>query len=394
MTTKPISIGVNTLFYIPGEVGGTETYLRKTLVAMAEQGGGDRLVLFTNLENHDTLKADLAAFPQVSFVQLKFRAMNRTMRIIREQLELPLKVKASAVDVLWSPGYTMPIFASCPQVVSIHDMQYKAFPHDLTLVARWATDILVRWSARRSARIIAISKFSRDEIIANTAAQSGKIDVVYEAASPIFGEPVADTVREALLDKLIPSSRPYLLCVAATYPHKNVQTLVKAFGELMNTIPHNLVIVGNARLGEPEVVKELGAIPDPARVIRLSKLSERELVALYQGCDVFVFPSLYEGFGLPVLEGLMAGVPVVTTRCASIPEVGGAVATYFDPHDPAALPVAIQTVLGWSATERQEQTRKGREFAKGFSWSETGAGTLKILRGRMTEFFMQSRNVG
>ena len=381
MTAKSITIGVNTLFYIPGEVGGTETFLRNTLVAMAEQAGTDRLVLFTNLENHDTLKADLAAFPQVSFAQLKFRAMSRPQRIIREQVELPGKVSTHGVDVLWSPGYTAPVFAPCPQVVSIHDMQYKAFPQDLTFTARWVTDLLVKAAARRAVRVITGSRFSRGEIIRYTSAGADKVDVVYDAVSPVFAELLPRERRKALLGRLIPLENPYLLCVAATYPHKNVQALVRAFGQLLPGIPHNLVIVGNARLGEPEVVKALGTIADPMRVIRLKKLAELELVALYQGCEAFIFPSLYEGFGLPVLEGLMAGVPVVTTRCASIPEVGGEVAHYFDPADPAALPAAIRMVLGWTAVERQERIQKGCDFAKGFSWSTTGAATLKILQG-------------
>ena len=379
MPLKSITIGVNTLFYIPGEVGGSETYLRKTLVAMAEQAEGDQLVVFTNLENHETLKADLAAFPLVTLVQLKFRAMNRVARIIREQVELPGRVKSSGVDVLWSPGYTAPLFAPCHQVVSILDMQYKAFPQDLTFTARIATDLLVKAAARRTDRIIAISQFSKAEIVRYTSADAKKVDVVYPAASPCFADPLA-AERKRLLERMIPVSVPYLLCVAETYPHKNVQALVKAFGQVMDSIPHNLVIVGNARLGEPEVVRALGTIRDPARVIRLKRLSELELVALYQGCDVFVFPSLYEGFGLPVLEGLMAGVPVVTTHCASIPEVGGEVAQYFDPDDPSALPAAIRAVLDWSAAERRERIQKGRDFAKGFSWLAAGAEILAVLR--------------
>jgi glycosyltransferase involved in cell wall biosynthesis len=371
---------VNTLFYIPGEVGGTETYLRKTLLAMAEQLGDDRLVVFTNLENHETLQADLAGYSRITFMQLKFRAMNRPVRIIREQVELPGKVRASGVDVLWSPGYTAPVMASCKQVVSIHDMQYKAFPQDLTFVARLATDVLVKAAARWAEGIIAVSQFSKDEIVRHTAVKADKVQVVYEAASPVFASPLPPAERAGLVGCLLPFSEPYLLCVAATYPHKNVQALVKAFGELMHTIPHSLVIVGNARLGEPEVQQALAAIADPTRVVRLKRLSEQELVALYQGCDVFVFPSLYEGFGLPVLEGLLARVPVVTTRCASIPEVGGEAAIYFDPTDPVALPAAIRSVLSWSPVERQARIQKGCDVAKRFDWSTTAAETLRILR--------------
>lgn len=378
--SKPLTIGVNTLFYIPGEVGGTETLLRETLLQMAAQAGGDRLVLFTNLENHETLKADLAAFPEVAYVPLKFRAMHRPQRILREQFELPGRVKASGVDVLWSPGYTAPVLVRCPQVVSIHDMQYKAFPHDLTFPARLATDFLVKAASRRAVRVITGSRFGRAEILRHTAAGGDKVAVVHDAVSPRFAEPVPGEARREMLGRLIPGDMPYLLCVAATYPHKNVQALVRAFAGLEATLPHKLVLVGKPRLGEAEVVAALREIRDGTRVVRLNRLSEGELIALYQGCDAFVFPSLYEGFGLPVLEALMAGAPVVTTRCASLPEVGGEAAYYFDPEDPAALPAAIQAVLAQTVPERQERIRKGREFARRFSWAATAAGTLAVLR--------------
>lgn len=380
MTVKPITIGVNTLFYIPGEVGGTETLLRETLLEMARQVQRDRIVVFTNLENHETLEADLAAFPQVVCVQLKFRAMNRPMRILREQFELPGRVRANGVDVLWSPGYTAPVWIRCPQVVSIHDMQYKAFPRDMTFPARLATDILVKAAARRAVRIITGSKFGREEILRHTAADGDKVAVVYDAVSSRFAEPMPDEERGAIVDRLIPGGGPFLLCVAATYPHKNVQSLVRAFVALEPILSHKLVIVGKARLGEPDVTQALRATRDASRVIRLKGLAESELIALYQGCDLFVFPSLYEGFGLPVLEALMAGAPVVTTRCASIPEVGGDAACYFDHRDATALPAAMQTVLGWSLQERLDRARHGRAWAGGFSWSTTGAGTLAILR--------------
>lgn len=369
---SPLSVGVNTLFYIPNEVGGTETYLRNTLLAIARQEPDVRLMLFTNLENHEVLQADLGAFPQVRFVRLNFGARNRPMRIIREQLELPLKVRASGVDVLWSPGYTAALACGCPQVVTIHDMQYKVFPQDMTLMGRLAMDVLVRSAAWRCRRIIADSRFSKQQIVKFTAAGPEKVDVVYLAASRSFTEPVASRAN--------PGGVPYLLCVSALWPHKNIHALVEAFGQLGQTLPHRLVLVGKPGLGEPEVDRAVEALPFPERVVRLRNLAEEELIALFQGCAVFVLPSLYEGFGLPVLEGLAAGVPVVTTRCASIPEVGGEAAVYFDPADPSALARTLSEVLAWPPEVRQERIRAGLAHAATFSWAATGKGTVDALR--------------
>lgn len=374
-----MDIGVNTLFMIPGEVGGTETYLRQTLLEMAARFPAVGLVLFTNLENHEVLSADLAAFKQVRCVRLNVRARNRVARIIREQVELPARVRASGVDVLWSPGYTAPRFCPCPQVVTIPDMQYKTHPEDLTRTARVVTDSLVRSAARHSRRLIAISEFSKDEIVKYTAAGREKVDVVPLAASPAFGAPLPGEQRNRLLAPLIPAGKPYFLTVAASYPHKNLPALVRAFGAVINSLPHTLVMVGNEGLGEAEVRKALADLPDAARVIRLRNLSREALVALYQGCDAFVFPSLYEGFGLPVLEAMTAGVPVITTRYGSIPEVGGDGVVYFDPKVPGSLAASLVAVAGWSAADRGRHVQRGRELAGRFSWAATATQTLAVF---------------
>jgi glycosyltransferase involved in cell wall biosynthesis len=375
-----MKIGVNTLFMIPGEVGGTETYLRQTLLEMAARFPDIELVLFTNLENHEALTADLADFKQVRAVRLNVRARNRAARIIREQVDLPAKVRAAGVEVLWSPGYTAPCCCACPQVVTILDMQYKTHPEDLTRVARVMTDVLVRMAARRSRRIIAISEFSKTEIVRYTAAGLGKVEVVPLAASADFAVPLSIERRNSLLAPLLSLDKPYLLTVAASYPHKNLPALVRAFGTLMNTIPHTLVMVGNEGLGESEVREAVESIPDSARVIRLRKLSRETLVALYQGCDVFVFPSLYEGFGLPVLEAMTAGVPVITTRHGSIPEVGGEGVVYFDPKESGALAGRLRDVIGWSAVDRAVHVARGRTHASRFSWAATADQTVGVLR--------------
>jgi len=374
-----MKIGINTLFLIPGEVGGTETYLRQTLLAMAENSPAVSLVLFTNRENDPVLRNDLGRFKQVEFVLLDFMASNRYARIVREQIELPGKVKSAGVDVLWSPGYTAPLSCSCPQVVTIPDMQYKTFPRDLTLLARLVTDFLVKMAVRRSRRIIAISNFSRDEINRYTGADKNKIDVTHLAANQAAGEIIPENKRKAILSELVPGDRPYILSVANTYPHKNIHSLVKAFAGIMGKVPHNLVLVGNARLGEEEVQAALCSIPDKKRVIRLQKLPVQQITALYQGCDVFVFPSLYEGFGLPVLEAMKAGVPAIAARCGSVVEVGGKEIEYFDPCQTGGLETKIIQILGWSAEERGRRTAAARERAATFSWKRTAGQTVESI---------------
>jgi glycosyltransferase involved in cell wall biosynthesis len=284
------------------------------------------------------------------------------------------------VDVLWSLGYTAPLHSPCPQVVTIHDMQYKTYPEDLAPHYRLATDMLVKAAARRSARVIAISEFAKSEIVRFTAAPPDRIDVTHLAADSAYAEPLSAERRRAVMDRLPPVGEHYILCVANTYPHKNVDALVEAFRRLSGVVPHRLVIVGSPRLGERKFQAALAELPDAGRAIRLEKMNTGQLVALYQGADLFVLPSLYEGFGLPVLEAMMAGAPVVTTRRASIPEVGGDEVVYFDPDSRDDLAQKIREVLRWPPERRAERTARARQRARSFSWRRTADQTVSILK--------------
>ena len=160
-----LRVGINTLFHVPGDVGGTETFLRRTLLAMAESYPDTTLVLFTSLDNDSVLRNDLTHFSQAEFVKLRFRASIRPLRILMEQSLLPLAVGKSKVDVLWSPGYTASILCSCPQVVTVPDLQYKSHPDDMSLSERITLDTLVKAACRRCRAVITISEFLGQTVV-------------------------------------------------------------------------------------------------------------------------------------------------------------------------------------------------------------------------------------
>jgi glycosyltransferase involved in cell wall biosynthesis len=374
-----IHIGVNTLFLIPGEVGGTETYLCKTLDAICRQFPATRVTVFTNRENHLSLSSLLSKYSQTTVSRLNFYATNRYARILREQFELPAKARKVGIDVLWNPGYTAPIFLGCPQVVTIHDMQYKIHPEDLTWIARMTTDSLIKGAAKRAQQFITVSRFSKAEIIRFTSIPEDKIHVTPLAAEEIRFE---NKTRAELLkpvSKWVLPQESFILTVANSYPHKNLHTLIDAFGKIVNQIPHRLVIVGKPRRGERLVTKSLANLSEPGRVIRISDINREELIALYQGADLFVFPSLYEGFGLPVLEAMMCNVPVVTTTKASIPEVGGDFVVYVQEPSPKFFADAILDVLVWHSNKRSNFINAAKRWAKRFSWEKTASQTLDAL---------------
>lgn len=363
-----LRLGVNTLFYLPGEVGGSETYLRETLEALQRQPQPPDLVLFSNAENDRLLRAE---FPRAEVVPTGVAATNRLARILAEQFQLPGLIRRARPDVLWSPGYTAPAWCACPQVVTVLDMQYKRFPQDVSWLAARAMDMLYPLAARRAVSVVAISEFAKSEAVHFLNIPPEKVSVTLLAADPSFGKK-ADAPPAAVRDA------PYLLCVAHSYPHKNIPLLIRAFNRLTAQIPHRLVLVGKARLGEPEVLAALRDSP-AGRVLRFPDVHFRDLKALYQAADWLIFPSLYEGFGLPVLEAMCAGTPVLTTREASIPEIGGDAVLYADGRDEAAFAEAIRTAIAMPAAEREQLIASARDRAATFTWAASAGQLLQIL---------------
>ena len=363
-----LRLGVNTLFYLPGEVGGSETYLLETLRALVRRPEGPDLVLFSNTENDGKLRAE---FPGEEVVASGIGATSRVARILAEQFQLPGLAKRALIDVLWSPVYTAPALASCPQVVSILDMQYKRFPQDVSWLAARTMEVLYPSAARRCEAVVTISEFAKSEIVHYLGVPPEKVTVTLLAADPAFSLPEGPPPEAE-------QGTPVLLCVAHTYPHKNVALLVRAFNRIAAQIPHRLVLVGKARLGEPEVAAALKNSP-PGRVIRIPGLERPELIKCYQAADWFVFPSLYEGFGLPVLESMCAGTPVLTTREASIPEIGGDCVCYADGRDEAAFSEALRAAVLLPTDERAQLVEVARKRSEVFTWEASAEKLWYVL---------------
>jgi len=373
-------LGVNTLFHVPGDVGGTETYLQAILRSLVDEYQDLSLTLFTHNDNDHVMRDWLGVRSNIDYRCLPVNAHIRPFRILAEQTLLPFYVKNSGVELLWSPGYTAPYFSHCPQAVTIHDLQYKKYPQDMRWLERITLDRLVKIACNRCSGVITVSRFARREIINSGFASSDKVHAILEGVSPLFAVPVEDREIEKELRRQIPQDKPFILCVAHTYPHKNVHLLVEAFRHVEKIIPHNLVLVGRPRLGEPEVEEAIDKLDRPQRLFRLKGGVSFDLLRLlYQKADLFVLPSGYEGFGLPVLEAMMAGVLVVCSQEASLPEVGGNHAIYAGKLTVQAVADQIVVALEMTAEEKAERRREAKKWAKGFSWQRSARETFTIL---------------
>ena len=379
---SPIRLGVNTLFLVPGDVGGTETFLRETLKALAGDQENIELVLFTTRDNDPVLREDLCGFANVHFRMLNFSAVNRPLRIILEQTLLPIACLSARLDWLWSPGYTAPFWAPCPQAVTIPDLQYKSHPEDMSWFERWVLDTLVRVACRKSRIIFAISEFSKREIVKYGYAPAEKIQAVLLGVDQSFGREIPEDEIRISLEKLIPLEKPYILCVAHSYPHKNVHLLVDAFNLMADVIPHNLILVGKPRRGEMDLMDSIARLSNRDRLFRFTEgLPFRTLQMFYQRADIFVLPSAYEGFGLPVIEAMMAGVPVIISREGSLPEVGGEHVFYVETLSPKSIAQVIKRIVNQTQDERANRVWLAREWANRFTWQKSAENLKVVFQG-------------
>ncbi len=376
----------NALFMVPGQVGGTETYLRRTLSAMAAQLRPDEsLAVFANAENADLLEADLAAARRegssagvaaVRVVRTGLRAASRARRLVFENAALPAAIAKCGAAALWNPGNAALLRSPCPQVTTVHDMQYRRFPEDFSFAALTAMRLVVPAAVRRSAKVIAVSGFSRDEILRFVpGVPPENVVAVPEAAdSAFFAAGGAATCA---------SRGRFLLCVSNSYPHKDLPTAVRAFGSLARRrLDLRLVVLGRPRRGEPALSAEVAALSAEARA-RVDRIVEplpfARVLELYRTAAVMLFPSRYEGFGLPVLESMAAGLPVVAARAGSVPEVAGGAASLVEPGDADAFAAAADRLLSDPAAH-SSAVAAGRARAAEFSWEAAGAGVLRTLR--------------
>lgn len=353
-----MKIGVNLLFLLPNEVGGSENYARGLLDALRQHDSEPSLLLFTNHENHDS-------FEGFDRVLIPVHAANRMHRIVAEQFTLPKTLAEHTIDVLLSLGYTSPLRSQVPKVTAVLDMQYRSVPEGFGMASRMAHHMFVGHGAKRSDALVTLSEFSKVEVMRYLGIAEERILV----APP--GLPKATQPRaERLVDS------PYVLTVGNTYPHKNATTLARAIDLLPEDLSHQFVIVGQPRAGEP---------PSHPRITRLHRVSDEELAALYRDTDALVAPSLYEGFGLPLLEAMAAGCRVVAARAGSAPEVIGDAGSYIDePHDPSNIAGAISSALRESPEERKAFIDKGFVRANTFQWGRTAERVLDAVTMAMT----------
>jgi glycosyltransferase involved in cell wall biosynthesis len=360
---RPLRIGVNALYLVPGGVGGTEIYLRNLVRALAEIDSANEYFLFTNRETGDSLPPGK---PNFHTVQQAVRAAFRPLRIAWEQLVLPLAVAARRIDVLLNPGFTAPILCGCPQVTVFHDLQHKRHPEHFRWfdLPFWRT--LLFWSAHVSRTLIADSEATRDDLERFYRLARNRMRVVPLGVDSKFFE-------------IVRRPEPFLLSVSTLHPHKNLDRLLRVFSQFRRDRPEFRLVIAGLRGFDTDHLQELRQDLGLAESVEFTGwIPREELYDLYARAFAFVYPSTFEGFGLPVLEALAAGVPAACSRIKPLASIAADAALQFDPADEADMAHAIERMVGDEALRAQLAAR-GPKRAAMFSWNATARATLAAL---------------
>lgn len=369
-------VGLNLVFLVPGETGGMEVYARELLAALREVEPDLHLTAFVNLE----AAAAGGPWDALDVVEVPVRASNRLEWVRGEQQLLPPLARRAGVDVLHSLASTAPAWGCFRRVVTIHDLHYKVLPDAHFGLRGLGMRVLVPLAARSSHRVIAISHATAADVRRHLHVPDDKLDVVHEGLGTT---PSATPEPEAQLrDRLGLGDRPVALSVSAKRPHKNLLRLLDALAALEPAQRPVLILPGYATPHEAQLRAHAARLGIAGDVRLLGWVSAAELEGLYALAAVFAFPSLHEGFGLPVLEAMRRGVPVVCGNRSSLPEVAGEGAILFDPEDTAAIAAALRRVLADPA-EAERLRAAGHAQAGRFTWQRTARETAAAYRAAL-----------
>jgi glycosyltransferase involved in cell wall biosynthesis len=365
-------VALNLAFLIPGEMGGLEVYARRLSEALSHRDDVEVTLLLGRQAAREREWADLARV-----LVLPIDARRRVEWVLADQIHVPRAAARVESDVVHSLASTGPIGGRVPRVVTVHDLHYRVQPDAHFGLRGLGMRMLVPAAARRSRRVIVPSHATRQDVVRHLNVPAERVDVVPEAVGRPAVAPARS--RDQVRANLRAGDRRLLLTVSAKRPHKNLIRLLGALARLANGDRPLLVMPGYPTPHEDELRARAAELGIGGDVRFLGWIPDQELEDLYRAADAFVFPSLHEGFGLPVLEAMARGIPVVTSSRTSLAEVAGDAALLFDAEDEASIARAIERVLR-DPELAQRLAAAGHAQAARFTWRATAAGTVAAYR--------------
>ena len=348
-----------------GGQGGPKQYIESLTSALLKIDRENEYYYFYNSPDYK------GKYPEANEIVLK-----SSSRLIWDYYLIPKAVQDYNIDVMLFPKNVLPFNISCKSVIVIHDLAYympelNAYPFIDTAYMK----LMIKSSVKRTNHIIAISESTKKDIIKFTGAEDEKITVVYEASDGKY-EQIFDKSELDVIKKKYILPEQFIFCCDSITPRKNTIRLLNAFNVIKDKVPHKLVLTGGVSWKSKKVSDLVDSMKD--NVIKLGYVPDEDMPLLYNLADIFVYPSLYEGFGLPPLEAMACGCPVITSNTSSIPEVVGEAGVMVDPYNIDDLAKAIYEVLT-DGKLREDMIKKGLGRAKQFNWEKCANETLQTF---------------
>ncbi len=366
--TRALRIGVNALFLIPGEVGGTEIYLRSLLRALGEIDDRNEYFVYLNAETAGDLTVDS---PRFHIVDCKVRARFRPGRIIWEQTFLPWLLKRNRIDVVLNPGFTTPVLFGRSAITVFHDLQHKRHPEFFRWFDLPFWNLMLWLAAAQSRMLVAVSQATADDLARYYPRAARKTVVIHHGVDPEFFR-LGERRRHARA-----AQDKYILTVSTLHPHKNLDRLLEAFKFFRSSHPEfRLVIAGLKGFASEQLEahrRELG-LEDYVRFT--GWIPRSQLYELFERATAFIAPSEFEGFGMPLLEALAAGIPCACSAIPPFDEVADSAAARFDQRSVAAVAAALE-IVACDCAFRAHAALAGPAQARRFGWDETAKSMLR-----------------
>jgi glycosyltransferase involved in cell wall biosynthesis len=398
-----IGINAQLLSFSPNyRNGGISRYIRYLLTALAKQSGSHEYTVFVNGQDvidrlSDFVGKDVignSGYTQFTYVSAAWNESKPISRVAWEQLKLPGFLREKRIDVFHSPANVLPerLPRSCAGVVTLHDLAFLRYPHVLTRSKRVYHRTFTMHSLRRATMIIANSNSTKQDAIELAAIPANHIQMVYPCIDERFSN--------VILDEEIQSFRQahgltvgYLLYLGTLEPRKNITTLIDAFAQLRKIYgrEEKLVLAGGKGWLYDSIFERVQELGLESEVLFPGFVSDAEQLLWYHSATVFVYPSLYEGFGMPVTEALACGIPVVTTNVSSLPEAGATLALTVDPYDSEAMSRALYKALA-DETLRKRCQRQAPMVRQQFSAQRMAEQTIAVYEQSMVIHASQHLN--
>ena len=358
-------IAIDARMISPGSMHGIARYVYQLLLCLKQSGQGQTFFMVVN----DGSPLEGSSWPD----HMRLVKVKGSWISLRQQWELPGLLRKLKVDLFHAPSFMAPLFCPCQMVMTIHDLNHMVLPQFYTPLHKFYYQVFVRSCIRRSEFILTVSHFSKDEIVRNLRIAPEKVFVTHNGVSDNY-RPVLDKDKIEYVREIYELPERFIFCLSNNKPHKNVHQLVRAF--CYSNINMPLVLACEVDCNIIRIAENYGK----KHLIYFSKfIDEQHLPYVYSMTHLFVYPSTYEGFGLPPLEALSCGAPVVVARSSSLPEVVGEAAIFTNPFDYQDIARALE--LGVRNDKlRQDLKDYGIKQAQRFSWQSMAIQTLEIYK--------------